>query len=354
MGAPCAAPHERWAVRLSFDRSAASERSARAWVRRLPRASTPQHEHSAWGRYLRSVYSAPPLLPVDVRALRWFWWWAPGARNLTRLEMPVWRRLAPGDVWLPGMRIERHLSRAGFFLQPHEAARAAGLPDHGHAEVMRVSHPAGEGPSTAYGPEAASTSQVWYWHAPGSGIYLSLGRTLAVANRSALLDALCVTGGRAACPFVLKRVEVPREVGLRLCEGCTAEPWRAFDVVWRRRARDEPARARPDARVLCDLVRARGFDTVQLYAAFGGQRFELVDCRVGGAAASDAPPWTSACAPPELSRHIARPGARGAWLPCNCSSALAFLNCGACASPAPVLRLQQPNHPMFTVVPPHE
>ena len=371
MGAtqPCTATKERWTVRLSFDRTAASERVARAWTRRLPiiDASKSPTEHNPWLRYLHSVYGSALQLPFDLRTLRWFWWWAPGTRNLTRLEMPVWRALRTGDVWLPGMRIERHLSRAGFFIQSHGPHRTGGYPDGSFVEVMRVSHPAGEGPNTAYGPEAASTSQVWYWHAPGSGIFLSVGRSLAVANRSVLLQTLSGRGAsRVPLPLAMKRVEVSRDLGFRLCEGCTPEPWLGFDVVWQSNPRGKGRRSgTSDGTVLCDPVRAAGFDTVQLFAAFDNQRFEIIDCRVGGnvvdlghkaglsATAPPAPPWTSACAPPETSAHLVRPGLRGGWMPCNCSSSLAFLNCGLCTTPAAVLRLAQPDHDAFVVHPPH-
>lgn len=370
---PCPATRERWNVRLSFDRSTTAQRSVRAWSRRLTIIDSSK-EHNPWLRYLHSVYGDALRLPFDLRTLRWFWWWAPGTRNLTRLEMPVWRILRPGDIWLPGMRIERHLSLAGFFVQAHEIQYSRGYPDGSLVEIMRVSHPPGENPSTAYGPEAASTSQVWYWHAPGSGIYLTVGRSLVVTNRSALLEELSRRAGGAALPLFLKRVEVPRELGLRLCDGCTPEPWLGFDVVWARKTRSDGRRGTAEGMVLCDPVRAAGFDTVQLVAAFGGQRFEIIDCRVGirlvhrtdpqqsksllhrehAIAAPPAASWTSACTPPATSAQLLRPGAGGSWQACNCSRSIAFLNCGLCATPTAVQRVPHPGHDAFIVHPPSD
>lgn len=367
-GWPRTPTRERWTVRMGFDRSAAAERASRAWIRRLLVIDSSK-EHSPWLHYLSSVYGTPLKLPIDLRAFKWFWWWAPGTRNLTRFEVPVWRTLRPGDVWLPGMRIERHLSQAGFFVQMHqEPCRTSGFTDGSKIEVMRVSHPPGEGPHTAYGPEAASTSQVWYWHAPGSGIYLSLGRSLAVANRTALIDLLARHSGKLQFPFALKRVEVPPELGLRLCEGCTLEQWVGFDVVWVKRPHREGHSSWPQSVALCDLIRAAGYDTVQLFAAFGCQRYEIIDCRRGNRVEhihkhhvpnnrvnieSAAASWTAACPPLETLHHLVRPGPNDGWATCACSTNLTFLNCGQYVVPASVLRLAQPSHNAFMIQPPH-
>lgn len=306
---------------------------------------------------MRSVYGESLRLPFDLSSLRWFWWWAPGSRNLTRLEVPVWRSLQQGDIWVPGLRIERHLSQGGFFVNPPHGSRSRGFPHGSMVEVMRVSHPPSENPHSAYGPEAGSSTQVWYWHAPGSGVYLSLGRTLSVANRSALLRELAVRI-RAPQPFALKRVEVTREAGLRRCEGCTAERWQGFEVVWTRLQHpDEVLEHQQAPAAVCDLVRTAKFDTIQLYAAFGGQRFEIVDCRAtrGGAGQPVKPPrpWTSACAPLHSSESLWVPDSKmGMWKPCSCSASLPFLNCGTCVVPAPVLRIEQPSHTAFSVLSP--
>ena len=165
----------------------------------------------------------------------------------------------------------------------------------------------------------------------------------------------------------LKRVEVPAELGLRLCEGCTLEQWMGFDVVWTQGRRGKKRDVAAQGEVLCDPVRSAGFDTIQLFAAFGGQRFEIIDCRLGlynsrPAVASrpalqrlpppPPPPWTSACAPPETSTYLRRPASNGRWRPCNCSAETTFLNCGTCATPMSVLRLPQPNHDAFEIHPP--
>lgn len=364
---PCPTTREQAVVRLAWDRVPAAGRLVRAWARRLASsdANSSRSGGQAWSRYLHSVYGPDVPNDVSVRALRWFWWWAPGSRNLTRLEMPVWRSIQPGDLWVPGLRIERHLSMAGFFLQPSrpEPLRRAGFPSGGAVEVMRVAHPPGESPDTAFGPEAASTSQSWYWHAPGSGVYLSLGRTLAIPNRSALLGQLARLLPAHPSPFSMKRVEVAREHGLRLCDGCSMDSWLAFDVVWAAQPSVEtglPSAAQP---LLCDSVRLAGYETVQLYAAFGGQRFEIIDCRLQAGATitgrrvadtveaalarthGERPPsaWVSACAPPETSAHVSAGGAAPGARPCACLASLPFLNCGQCARAAAVWRVAQPH-----------
>ena len=353
-------------VHLAWHRSSTSSHTEHVWVQRL---GIVEREHSAWGHYLRTVYGPAVPLPFDLRRLRWFWWWAPGASNITRLEMPVWRHPLPGEAWVPGLRTERHLAFAGFFIRPpstdselRAGGKAAAAQSRvesiakGSIEVMRVSHPSSESTQSAFGPEAAAHDQVWYWHAPGSGIFLSPGRSLAVDNRSALLAHLAAMRTPRSPTLGLRRVKMSRERGLRLCDGCSTsddEVWHDFEVLWWR------AQSTNGPRV-CDAIRLAGYDTVQFTRAFGGLRHEIIDCRRAAVAAASATAAaatsldkpeaaaTAAC-PPEGSRsnllHLTA-NAVGACVAanCECSDAQTFLNCGTCVGPNPggVLRAAQP------------
>ena len=326
----CPPPPRASPVRVAWDLSVSSARRGGAWVHKL---GVIDREHSQWGRYVRTVYGHHVQLPFDLRRLRWFWWWAPGSSNLTRAEVPVWRDVAQTSVWIPGLRSERHLAEAGFFVQ-HEvnddfASKVAASPSDaaasgGRIEVMRVSHPQGESLKSAYGPEAAADDQVWYWHAPGSGIYLSVGRTLSVPNRSVLLATLRERGAA----FTEKTVHVSRERGLRLCDGCsdrTGELYRDFGVLW---WSDEssPSGTTQRTQRICEIIRKAGVDTVQLTHAFQSQRFEIIDCRQAHLP-SDAEKGDFNGACPAGSNHLTN----YAGAPCNCSSSLRFLNCAGSA-----------------------
>ena len=314
-----------------WERTVGAMARAQRWARRLADDSAMD---APWASYLRSVYGTVPSKPFDLRTLRWFWWWAPGASNLTRTEVPVWRALLSGEPFVPGLWLERHIAQGGFFLQALQTGPApvAGHADGSVVEVMRTAHPTGEAPGTSavFGPEAASRSQVWYWHAPGSGIGLKLGRTLATPNRSELLRVL--KRQLYTLPLTVRPTSVPNHMAMRICGGCTAEAWLRFDVL---------ANTSGPVEEMCHFVRLADFDTVQLYAAFGGQRFEIIDCRRAGPAVRS--PWLAACPPPEALTHLVRmsgvhdTGTEGRQ-PCDCSADRAFLNCGDCAQAAPARR----------------
>ena len=366
--APCTAAEvpATPAISVSWDRASATQQQSRTWLRQLDPidAST----SGVWARYLRSVYGESVKLPIDLRRLRWFWWWAPGASDLTRIEAPIWRRTHPGDLWVPGMKIERHLAQAGFFVHPLSPGTGSVVPaNDGLLEVMRVSHPSGESSNSVYGLEAGSASQTWYWHAPGSGIYLRIGRSLVVRNRTELLVALAQLLPDVPLP-VTRRMHVSPERGLRICDGCSeVEPWNNWTVLWP--SRNAPAvndsrvgltyegahkigsdisrgsvigssagrdSAGDDAKAsnsLCGLIRRAGYDTLLLTDAFDSERFEIVDCRGNSqqaanptedAAARACPSRSSGSAPHLLMR-------RGqSHDQCECTDQeRAFLNCGA-------------------------
>lgn len=330
---------------------------AQAWLRDLGvidllHRAAPVAVHGstdAWIEYFHSVYGAQRTQTIDVRQLRWFWWWAPGSANLTRVETPVWRRTLAGDVWVPGLRMERHLSQAGFFVTPlDEESDSVEQPlsatTRGQTlEVMRVSHPSNEGARAAFGPEAAAIGQIWYWHAPGSGIVLSLGRSLVARNRSTLLSELAMRILPARLPLTIRRMHVEPERGQHLCEGCapSTETWLDYDVIW---PAQEDSRSSPR---LCDFVRRAGFDTVQLTAAFGAQRFEIVDCRAAPTPTTEGASATTACPPGDPGVLSAGPHA------CVCTDSRPFLNCGGCARPATVTRIAQ-TRPDFQVRAPRQ
>ena len=340
---PCPNPsHALPIVRVGWDRSPAAARGSRAWVRRLPIVGKPAAHTHAWLRYLSSVYGMDMidrLLPFDVRALTWFYWWAPGTENLTRTEVPVWRDTLPGEAWVPGLRSERHLAHAGFFVRPLPLVNSSSNHFAGFhvLEVMRVSHPAGETLQSAYGPEAASHDQVWYWHAPGSGIFLAAGRTLTVSNRSALVAELAVRLAPEPLPLEVKVVKVPHDRGMRLCDGCTdvGEDWRDFHVLWWTSGEKQ----KPMCRV-CDLARRAGIDTIQLTRAFGGLRSEIIDCRQNARAGMvTGTPFNSGCPPAASRAHIRSaamllqdgPKHEGCLCTADFSSRTTFLNCGSCS-----------------------
>lgn len=214
MAAPCT-PLGRVAaeVRVVWDREALPPQDARAWL-----ASIGPAEKRA---YLRSVYgdaAAPPQTRhVDLRALRWFWWWAPGAERLARLECPVWRALRPGDIWVPGLALERHLAFAGFFVEPVAAAAAAAtaaaatmLQPHSTDvaagplfEVMRIAYPARGRPR---GPEEAASNQTCDARLLSPSLITRMcvittrvRRLAGPSGGTGTRQAAASTGGRAGC-----------------------------------------------------------------------------------------------------------------------------------------------------------
>ena len=392
-------------VTISWERTDADAQAFQGWVRSL---GVVRDRHGPWGTYLQSVYGPEVAFPYDLQRLHWFWWWAPEAAALTRIEAPVWRRTTPGDVWVPGMRSERHLAAAGFFVHsfptamsatgwtmPH-ASSSTHRPNGGYTsgrlrgssvgrgerdgdddivEVMRVAHATSELNSSSFGIENAAADQTWYWHAPGSGIYLKLGRSLVVQNRTALLGELVGRLSPAPVPAMVCRVHISKERGAKLCEGCyeSEELWQDFDVLWPAQHGDE---ARAHSRCprgvtrqtsLCELVRNAGFDTVQLTAAFS-QRYEIVDCRAydrtkialsdmlqPGATAGVANKTKAAAvrACPVSTAHLYARGGQGELVRCQCAAAgRSFLNCGSCALSSVVVRRAQSGQASFLVRPP--
>ena len=157
-------------------------------------------------------------------------------------------------------------------------------------------------------------------------------------------------------------MHVSPERGLRLCEGCApGEAWRGYEVLWPLTDADLTRSNATKVEFVCDVIREAGIETVQLTAAFGAQRFEIIDCRAPPSATGNSSSHTAACPsskspPPYLSTASSRVrDSRGSWLAkraCPCDDARPFLNCGSCAQPAMVTRRAQTSHDSFQVRPP--
>ena len=183
-----------------------------------------------------------------------------------------------------------------------------GMPDHTWVEIMRVGRIDDKVP--VYEQADRSTiGQVWFWLAPGSGIWWNTGRTLVV-------NASITTEGRY--------LESPR--------ACTtlneARAW------W-------TERNEAFGHVTCAAAMRDGYDSIQLTSSFCGYSWELIDCR--GANRPDAhTTWTAACPPPHvlLMRGLPMPrlapaldGVRGKSSGCACASSHDFVNCDASEPP---------------------
>jgi hypothetical protein len=173
----------------------------------------------------------------------------------------------------------------------HRRAHAAAL-NHSWVEVVRVArddigdrHPAGR----------CTRGQLWFWVAPGSGIWLNVGRT----------------------QVMLSQHKLDRSGG-------------------------------------CATARQRNVDTIQIADAFGGYSHEIVDCRATGLPGADDV-WESACPPPHVHMRMGIPGplsslhggvllesspllsprgASQASCECRCDPSLDYLNCNLVHSPA--------------------
>jgi len=158
----------------------------------------------------------------------------------------------------------------GFFVQ-HDAAANSAASDHTWLEVMRISRLDDKDDAP---DEQCTVGQVWFWAAPGSGVWYNVGRSLVV----------------------------------------------------------ESGAARPGCREALE----RGYDSVQMPAAFGGWSSELIDCR--GAHRMDAwRRWELACPPPHVpllagappERHApALPSSMVVRASCECDASIDHVNCG--------------------------
>ncbi|KAL3931040.1 MAG: hypothetical protein SGPRY_001289, partial [Prymnesium sp.] len=138
----------------------------------LTRNNTGQHPE--WEGYLRRIYGSSLPYPLDLNRFSWFYWFAP--LHLSHIFLADWSdpyEQAPyGTPWTGGYAAwdwgpEHLVRRAGFFVhrprwEESEYQLAPRL------EVMRC------GPIPRQGfVEGEATRKLWFYHAVGSGVYLS-------------------------------------------------------------------------------------------------------------------------------------------------------------------------------------
>lgn len=307
--APCPPEQALWngtpTAAVLWDHSPRISGLTLAFIRSLPAGAVdPRTDTGPWGVYFRSVYGSGAH-PIDARSLRWFWWWAPGAATVSRLQMFAWRRPRATDAWVPGDKREAAMAFGGFFIAPtadiENTEEASGLPDHSALEVLRIRTARGEVARHQI-TEAGSSGQVWFWAAPGSGVTLELGRTLALRTRAELLRWLAEAArhldslppaerashlaamGRAdlfrspepnalsAAVAQLELLTVGGPTGARyrrVCRNCT-EPDHGPEISEFNAVRPRSKGSRHLQ--LCDLPRALGYDTLQVRASWPCRR----------------------------------------------------------------------------------
>ena len=240
-----------------------------------------------WERYLKTIYGArihwPAYEPTFV------WNIAPGTSTLTRhLGEPRGnlRLLVSPDHPLPcataGLSRNCSISSSsslpgthrlpfvysdstvvglagyGFFVGAQARQLDAAHPDNSWMEVIRFERPEADPHDRAETiAETTLSSQIWYYHAPGSGIFLDTGRSLRVRNRHELVAELH------------RSIPAAGRDTLRLQPHILQRPGSLHNVTWYRLA---------GVLSLCEYVRHAGFDTVQICAAYAIQ-YEVVDCR---------------------------------------------------------------------------
>jgi len=166
----------------------------------------------------------------------------------------------------------------GFFVTRtppiHEDVRMTGVPDNMWVEIIRIARRNDKSQER----DQCLVGQVWFWAAPGSGVWWNTGRSKRLLGSSYLYR-----------------------------------------------------------RPTCREVRLQGFDSMQFSPFFPKMTLELVDCR--GAHRSDAlSRWESACPPGHIDLRAGTPRPRYApalhdevartWRRCECDNAAAHISCG--------------------------
>jgi len=190
--------------------------------------------------------------------------------------------------------------------------QARGVNNFTWVEVMRIDRIDDKRPDEH--ADRATVGQLWFWHAPGSGVWWNTGRTL-------VLD-------------LTQHIRVSKAGAFT--ERACASPFSIFDW-WRKR--DEVYKHQT-----CTAVRDKGYDSMQLLSSFCGFSHEFVDCR--GAGRGDAnTTWSIACPPPHVPlmrglpepRHApaltSLPSLHGVASRCHCSVQLDHINCAGNAKP---------------------
>jgi hypothetical protein len=190
--------------------------------------------------------------------------------------------------------------------------------------------------------DVATTAQVWYYHAPGSGIYLDMGRTLW-AKPTSHLDISpfsCAQVRGRYDTIVFQRVQ-PKEIHAPASYGGLVEL-----VDCRGRTSSEPQAASNSSTSAMELKEMRVFESSLVATTFDEAREGLKPknrsvCYHSG---EDGPPaewklskadlqrclntaaWESACAPPSTSRFLSF-RQHGEKRQCACDSRYTYLNC---------------------------
>ena len=134
-------------------------------------------ERPEWDVYLRSVYGDGLITyPVDLSTFSWFY---TNKLPLNGVQPDqLGNECAPRHLhaWRGALGYSGFdLHSAGFWVQQSISSRpGAALPNQSLAEVMRATPPAWSHLDEQYG--------TWFWEARGSGIWLFLGRTLALTR----------------------------------------------------------------------------------------------------------------------------------------------------------------------------
>ena len=180
------------------------------------------------------------------------------------------------DFWI---QATRRLMLAPPLVSANDKVGDTGVPDHTWVEVVRVGRLDDKNDEA----DRATVGQVWFWLAPGSGVWWNTGTTLVISDSNA---------GSGA--------------------GCTAAHKQGYDSI--------------------QLTR-RGPTPTHPYS------FEIVDCRLQGRAEANMT-WASACPPPGLELRSGMPAEKERFAPalegkrlradmrgCHCDSQYSYLNC---------------------------
>lgn len=178
-----------------------------------------------------------------------------------------------------------------------------GVPPRSWVEVMRIDRIDDKRENET--ADLATLGQVWFWHAPGSGVWWNTGKTLVIDDARNIITSLDGALSERACasPFSIR------------------DWWMQRDAAFNGRT--------------CATTRQLGYETMQLLDSFCGFTHEFVDCR--GADREDANrTWSLACPPPyvPLMRGLPEPrhapalaALRGPASLCSCSTTHSFINC---------------------------
>ena len=133
-------------------------------------------ERPEWDVYLHSVYGDVITYPVDLSAFSWFYTNKLPLKGVRPDQLG--NKCAPRHLhaWRGALGYAGFdLHSAGFWVQQTiSSCPRAALRNQSWAEVMRATPPARSHLDEQYG--------TWFWEARGSGIWLFLGRTLALTR----------------------------------------------------------------------------------------------------------------------------------------------------------------------------